>query len=77
MNIALVNGEDWIGLYINGVLIVESHSLDVVGVLKIVCERQQTIVKIESYEAGEWLLNEGNLPYKLTDALNKGMKRSY
>lgn len=64
--VTLVSGDDWSGLYIDGALVTEGHSVSArdalevvagVGPFRLVCEVADQ----------EWLESEGNLPAKLAD----------
>lgn len=62
--ITFVKGDDWEGLYINGKLIKEDHSLHVEDVLEAVG------VKVDTLHADcEWLWDQGSLPDKLDEVV--------
>lgn len=60
MKVAIVSGDDWMGLYIDGKLVLEGHSLCLGEVLEAVGIKPETITP-----DNEWLENEGNLPKDL------------
>lgn len=60
--ITFVDSDDWEGLYINGELVLENHSLRIYDVLKALG------IKYEVINADDdWLASCGNLPENLTD----------
>jgi hypothetical protein len=62
MNIDIVSGDDWEGLYVDGVLVYESHTLTVGRVLR--------GIGVEfTYVAPDpqWLEERGSLPDRLDD----------
>ncbi len=64
MTIQLVSGGDWQGLYIDGVLKVQNHSLYACDVL----DALEGILKVQYIEADEdWMAKVGQLPDKLKD----------
>lgn len=62
INIVLVVGDDWEGLYVNGQLAVEGHSLTVRDVCACIGIELQTRGCDE-----DWLHDEGALPIELGD----------
>jgi hypothetical protein len=59
--VTVVRGDDWSGLYIDGVLVEEGHRLGVEDVLEVV--RHLGPFDVETVDADqEWLESEGNLP---------------
>lgn len=61
IDIKIVDGDDWSGLYINGELKDEGHSLRVSEVLEILG------FKVETFEADyDWLEEMGSLPKKFS-----------
>lgn len=66
MNIALVSGDDWQGLYLNGELVMQNHSLRLVDVLQCLTDRCDDICDFKQITADEeWLESWGNLPQRL------------
>lgn len=61
MNIAFVDGDDWQGLYLDGKLVLENHSLYSIEVL------EALKIKFKYIEAdGDWMMENGHLPEKLS-----------
>jgi hypothetical protein len=62
--IAYVDGDDWVGLYINRKLVSEGHQIT----LQEFCELCK--IKIKFYEAdNEWLGKRGHFPQKLGEVV--------
>lgn len=60
--VVFVSGDDWEGLYIDGKLVLENHSLEPRQVL------DKLGIKYERRDAdAEWLADTGNLPQDLKD----------
>ena len=63
MKIKFVHADDWEGLYINGKLVLEDHSLLAVDVLDAI-----SLEDCEAYDADEdWLFTRGTLPQDFKD----------
>lgn len=64
MKVVLFSAYDWQGLYIDGELIHEGHSLDVYDVLNAVKKRGTGPIQSleEINEKGDWLADYGYLP---------------
>lgn len=60
--VTIVDGDDWIGLYLDGVLVEEGHSLHLEAVLR---ELQVPCHRIDADQ--EWLEEMGRLPVELED----------
>jgi hypothetical protein len=67
MKIDLVLGDDWVGLYCDGELEMENHSLDVYHVLKLLADKGL----LEGFKGHvsdeEWLEERGCLPESLSE----------
>ena len=65
--IALFWGDDWEGLYINGKLIYENHSIRAHEIITILEKHgmDATCVEVNDY----WLMENGRLPEDATDVL--------
>ena len=62
MNIKIMTADDWEGLYIDGKLVMENHSLRVEDVLE-ACQ-----VKFDSHWVDDdWMCNRGRFPEKFED----------
>lgn len=67
--ITYVDNEDWIGIYVDGRLAYEGHSIASLELLRI-CR-----VNYETFEADEeWLQEIGNFPRKLEDVVRFKIK---
>lgn len=60
--ITLIQADDWCGLYINGKLATEGHSIDHGEFCEAV-----GIVLVEKWADCKWLEDRGRLPEKLSD----------
>jgi hypothetical protein len=56
-----VRGDDWEGLYIDGTLRTESHSLETANVARIAVNYPPTSVAVE-WADNKWLEDRGSLP---------------
>lgn len=67
MELVIVNGDDWEGLYINGVLVTEGHSISNRELAEAIIERLPRLnISYECKEADiDWLHDRGSLPEKL------------
>ncbi|SDQ98358.1 hypothetical protein SAMN05519103_00304 [Rhizobiales bacterium GAS113] len=69
--VTIVDGDDWSGLYIDGKLQTEGHSIPVQNALRSVRELGPfTVMCIEA--DSDWLYDEGNLPRDLVDVKAAG-----
>lgn len=67
IKIDLVSGEsEWQGLYVNGKLVEENHSLSCEAVLRQLADLK-LIQFVETYVSQEYLDDQGNLPDLLSD----------
>jgi len=64
--VVLVDGDDWQGLYVNGKLETQGHSVELDDVLKVFGITIDTI-----YADLDWLSDLGYLPDKLKDVKGK------
>lgn len=62
MKIALVDGDDWKGLYIDGKLVMENHQLSVYDILDAISIKYKYVPVDE-----DWLMARGHLPDKLSE----------
>ena len=66
MQIHYVDGEDWVGLYIDGKLIYEGHDIHVTLLLDILNKRG--IINCQNIECdSEWLVEHGGLSQNIDD----------
>ena len=71
--IQFVHADDWEGLYIDGKLILEGHSLSAVDVLDAIWEHRTPGfgLRVTSYEAHDadedWMFTQGTLPVDFED----------
>lgn len=65
-NLTIVQGEDWIGLYVADRLAAEGHSLDVGSVLRALG------LQYDYIPAEQYLWDTGRLPFKLQDVVPDG-----
>jgi hypothetical protein len=66
MNIDLVRGDDWEGIYLDGFLQLENHSLRLSDVLELLMDQQ--IDGFHQHTADEeWLEERGRLPENLSE----------
>lgn len=59
-------GDDWEGVYIDGALVTEGHSIDEVEAVRLALAHKVTAVECKECDCN-WLHEEGNLPNALTD----------
>ena len=66
-SIILVDGDDWIGLYVDGVLTDEGHDVTIQELCWRVKDEPFTI----SYETcdPDWICEVGNFPHKIEDVV--------
>lgn len=71
MKLTVISGtEEWEGLYIDGVLVHQDHSLRVHEVLELLCNRQEPIAELQYIEVKQDRLNDyGCLPERLDRAI--------
>ncbi len=77
MHVALVTGDDWEGLYIDGVIVNETHSIEAGDMMEFIVEAQgkqnrpgdlcPQITYEHVWVDLDWLAEEGSLPAKLED----------
>jgi len=60
--ITIVDGDSWEGLYIDGKLIIENHTLSLYDVLDAIGVKYKHVLVDD-----EWLYKHGTLPKKLSD----------
>lgn len=66
MNVVFVNGDDWTGMYIDGVLVEEGHSISPYRAIEaVICKEVTSLYRVEANN--EWLQEVGNLPKYLKD----------
>jgi hypothetical protein len=74
-DIVLVYADDWEGLYSDGVLEFEGHTIDAHTALKYLIDYNVKLKSISTYEiTGEWIYEEGRLPNLLSVVHNKDAK---
>lgn len=59
-------GDDWEGVYVDGDLIVEGHSIEARTAAELAIKHKATEVKT-IYCDLDWLHDEGNLPRRMSD----------
>ncbi len=64
--ITLVRGDDWEGIYVDGKLMTEGHSIEISEAIWIGINHKATKVETKFCDLG-WLHDEGNLPQALAD----------
>ncbi|MBS3648733.1 hypothetical protein KEU06_08835 [Pseudaminobacter sp. 19-2017] len=70
MHIIYVNGDDWVGLYANGKLVMEGHEIQPMELLEWLVGSGQTIAKVESVEPDmDWLADRGSFPNDYADVV--------
>lgn len=70
IEVVIVDGGDWHGLYIDGELVEEGHSLCVSDVLRKVRDTRRPIASVETIEADQtWLEDHGFLPKHLSNVV--------
>jgi len=68
MKIALVQGDEWQGLYLDGKLVLENHSLSARHVLEKLRDHSDDIQELSCLIVDEeWLDGQGSLPERLSD----------
>jgi hypothetical protein len=64
VELCLVLGDDWVGLYSCGTLVMEGHSLPLLSVLEELVGK--AVTKVTAFQVRqEWLENRGCFPEKL------------
>lgn len=66
--ICLVQGDDWMGVYLNDDLVYEGHSIDDVHLLEIAEDFQPFETDVKEADL-EWLAEVGSLPPRLKDII--------
>ena len=61
-----VRADDWEGIYINGKLVEETHSIENIAAVNIAIRHKVTTVETKWCDL-DWIHDEGNLPQKLED----------
>lgn len=69
MHVALVKFDDWEGLYIDGKLAREEHSLNLWSVLSIIQDKCEEITALEEVDVVYDLADHGNLPESFVEFL--------
>lgn len=70
MKIIQVLGDDWEGIYTNGKLALEGHSIGTLELLEWLKETGQKITSVAQVEADtEWLNENGSLPRLIEDVV--------
>jgi hypothetical protein len=71
MEITVVDSEDWTGLYINGTLEYEGHSIPWFEVVEALQRRGANLVVKDRYAmvSEEWIQGRGKLPRKLDEVI--------
>jgi hypothetical protein len=65
----LVKGEDWRGLYLNGKLVLQDHSIDLEYALNFIIKNGAGITSFKAIECDDnWLEENHELPTNLADA---------
>ena len=67
-SIILADGDDWEGLYFNGVLITEGHRVTIKDVVMVIQNVESANFSYEEKEAdSKWLADEGSFPMSIED----------
>jgi hypothetical protein len=66
MKLHYVNGDDWVGLYVDGVLKKQGHSLDVRDIIEALNLEYETL-----FPDAEWLFEVGYLPESIDDVVEE------
>lgn len=67
-----VYAEDWSGVYVDDELLLQGHSLDPEQFLQTCIEKNLTFDDVDRFNVyGEWLENDGYLPYTLQEFMEK------
>lgn len=75
MDIVYFVGDEWEGLYLNGTLRMEAHSLCVSSVLSSLYREKGEIRSLNTVtERGTWLVSDGQLPDTVEELLAKNKK---
>ena len=69
MNFVVVVGDDWQGIYLNGVLVTQNHSVSAIALLRSMDGYAVSgRLNVEIREADpEWLCHNGDLPQTLNE----------
>ncbi|MGX9944892.1 hypothetical protein ACTG4Q_20735 [Bradyrhizobium denitrificans] len=59
-------GDDWVGVYVDGQLVTEGHSIRPLEMVEICIERKITCAEGREVDV-DWLHDRGDLPAKLED----------
>lgn len=63
--LTIVRGDDWEGIYVDGTLAMEGHSIDTPEAIELAIERKATSSEVKWCDM-KWLNDEGNLPLSLS-----------
>lgn len=66
INLVYARGDDWSGLYIEGELAMEGHSINLVDVIGALIGKRISSFDVIDVDI-EWLDSRGNLPEQLSD----------
>ena len=67
MTIAIVQFEDWEGVYLDGKMFDQNHSIDYTNLLENLIGQKISNVIIYNIEDEEWIENNGRLPNEFSD----------
>lgn len=70
MRVTHFEGYDWEGVYLDGILVEEGHSVKWQSIIEALMRKGKPITEFDNVvEKGNWLIYEGNLPETLDSLL--------
>ena len=70
MRVDFVDGDTWVGLYFDCVLVTEGHSISPWEVIQLLAQKDRKVEMGDFWEAsGDWLYTVGNFPTRLEDVV--------
>lgn len=69
--LVLVRGDDWEGIYVDGNLLTEGHSIEVMDAVQLAVTHRVTEYETQWADL-TWLHDEGNLPRRLDEVKLQG-----
>jgi hypothetical protein len=69
-SVVIAQGDDWVGLYIGGTLMMEGHHIEMETAFKVILNTMPKVVADDistRWVDLDWLYEEGNLPNNIDD----------
>ena len=69
--VLVTNYDDWEGLYLNGILQLEGHTVRREDLMELIINTNKKVTDFEEVDAYGWLYDGGTLPRTLTEVYQK------